>query len=605
LIVGRTGRIWSGFLGALALGTLLLPAAAPAFTQLMVVQPDGKIVLAGNIEPEAASLGRLNSDGSVDRSFGDGGFVIDRRLPGLRALALQPDGKIVGAAVGGSILARYLPDGTPDPAFAGGGVGGSDEPGQEHYIDEQESEVGPLAVLVRPGGDIVVAGVKQVGESEEDSETWVRRYNPRGAFVETVGGVPQPGEVAWARLHDLLEAPNGSLIGAGSTYSFGGNQLVEPILARFLPGSGESFDPSFGGGAGLLRPDFPRKAYLANGFHAIAADGDGLLAAGLSAGTILLARFDLDGNLDTAFGNGGFAAPPIEGPADAAAKRAGNTAESWAEDVAVLPDGGSIVGGGTTQWGKWVKRKSDVDCLRCQQPLLARFDSGGHLDPSFGEGGLLRLRRPNGTVLEGVVEQVVAQPDGKVLVAGIRHQWWKRLPFVARLQPDGSYDPSFGRGGMVTPRFPCTYQPEEQLRRARCVATALVKLSLGQPHSRHPAFSLRVRHTLDWAGLRGLRVILPEELRLTRHFKRKLRVRGRNVGQYIRVEPPSPGRRGPVLVVDDLGATDEVRVRLQRGALVAREPTANRKLKFKLEVEFSDPRWDTWAGTDWVVRRVG
>lgn len=605
MIVRRAGRIWSGILGALALGPLLLPAAALGFTQLMVVQPDGRIVVAGRIEPEAAALGRLESDGSVDRSFGDGGFVIDRRLPGLRALTLQPDGKIVGAAVGGSILARYLPDGTPDPDFAGGGVGGTDEPAQEHFIDEEESEVGPLAALVRPGGDIVVAGVKQVGASEEDNESWVRRYSPRGAFVETVGAVPQPGEVAWARLHDLLEAPNRSLIGAGSTYSFGGNQLVEPILARFLPGSGENFDPSFGGGAGLLRPDFPRKDYLSNGFHAIAADDDGLLAAGLSSGTILLARFDLDGNLDPEFGDGGFAAPPIEGPADAAAQRAGNTAESWAEDVAVLPGGGSVVGGGTTQWGKWVKHRSGFDCLRCQQPLLARFDSGGHLDPIFGEGGLLRLRRPDGAIFEGVVEQVVALPDGKALVAGIRRQWWKRLPFVARLQADGSYDPSFGGGGIVTPRFPCTHQPEEELRRARCVATARVKLRLRQPRSSHPTLSLRVGHTLDWAGLRGLRVILPEELRLTRHFKRKLRVRGRNVGQYIRVEPPSSGRRGPVLVVDDLRATDEVRVWLQRGALVAREPNVHRKLKFKLEVEFVDPRWDTWAGTDWVVRRVG
>jgi hypothetical protein len=82
----------------------------------MVVRPDGKIVLTGETWPNFAALARLEPDGSLDSGFGEGGFVVDRRLPVLTALAAQPDGRIVAVGVGGYQLSRYLSSGRPIPS---------------------------------------------------------------------------------------------------------------------------------------------------------------------------------------------------------------------------------------------------------------------------------------------------------------------------------------------------------------------------------------------------------------------------------------------------------------------------------------------------------
>jgi len=601
------GRSWGAACACLLVG--LVWAVGMARGDVMVVQPDGKIVVLGQVWPEAGALARLDPDGSIDRGFGDRGFVIDHRLPGFRAVGLTPDGRIVGAAVGGFNLARYLPDGTPDPIFAGGGgVGGTDEPDQEHSL---EHGPGPSAMVIRPDGGIVVAGSHPLNDGDPgphplaegvNTEKWVRRYDSAGSLLETVGGIAaSPG--AHLELTDLLEAPDRSLIGTGFTYNYDGRQLVEPILARFVPGSGSPFDPAFGGGVGLLRPSFPRKGYEANEFRSIAADGGGFLAAGQAMGTFLLARFDLEGRLDPSFGEAGFVAPPIDGPATRA--RNGKP-RSWAEDVAAMPSGGILLGGGTSQWARWVKGQFGTHCVGCGQPMLARFDAGGRLDPSFGDDGLLRLRRPDGGILPGRVVQVVPLADGKVLVTGPFHEWGKFAFFVARLNPDGSYDRSFGEGGLVTPRFPCRDHPQAFHRfEPGCLPSLRVAMHLGRTHSRHPVLTLRARHSFAWAGINTLAVTLPEAMRLGPSFEKKVRVRGTSEVGRIRAEPAKAGERGPVLFLEGLGNADEVRLRLGAGATVLRSPREGRRLPFEVWAEFKDNRWDIWAGYDRVTRRVG
>src|SRR4029079_3582639 len=85
-------------------------------TQVTVVQPDGKIILAGNDAHEAV-IARLNSNGDLDRPFGDDGWTrIDIAGKGtVRAVAVLPSGKIL---IGGPIyednyfIARLRADGT-------------------------------------------------------------------------------------------------------------------------------------------------------------------------------------------------------------------------------------------------------------------------------------------------------------------------------------------------------------------------------------------------------------------------------------------------------------------------------------------------------------
>src|SRR5213080_2877267 len=139
-----------------------------AVASSVVIQPDGKIVVAGGAFPLFTFAGnfevvRYNSNGSLDRSFGNGGIVTTTFPQGSYAfdVALQPDGKIIAA---GTVfvdfiigepsdtdfaLARYNPDGTPDATFGNGGQVSTDFVGLEDDA---------FSVLIQPDGKIVAVG---------------------------------------------------------------------------------------------------------------------------------------------------------------------------------------------------------------------------------------------------------------------------------------------------------------------------------------------------------------------------------------------------------------------------------------------------------------
>src|SRR6266853_3860859 len=154
---GSGGRVRTDFPGL---------AAVPSS---VVIQPDGKIVVAGGAFPNFTFLGdfeivRYNSNGSLDTSFGAGG-IVTTSFPGQGsyafALALQSDGKIIAAGtdfVNFSSednsdtdfgLERYNPDGTPDASFGNGGQVTTDFDG---FNDDA------FSVLIQADGKIVAVG---------------------------------------------------------------------------------------------------------------------------------------------------------------------------------------------------------------------------------------------------------------------------------------------------------------------------------------------------------------------------------------------------------------------------------------------------------------
>lgn len=586
------GRDIRGVCSALAAAALLaLAPAAPAAADSLLVQPDGRIVLTGKTWPDFAALARLNPDGSLDAGFGDSGFVVDRRLPSLSALALQPDGRIVGAGLGGYRLARYLPNGAPDPGFGGGGVGGTVDPRQPTYFGSR----GASEIVVRPDGGIVVGGTQEevVGKLTSPQAS-VRRYDGNGGFLETVGQISPPaGEPGVeAHLNGLLERPDGSLIGVGSYYSSASEKGTEALLARFVPGSGTAYDPAFGGGVGLVRPDFPPREWSRTEARDVVADGDGVLVGGQAGGTLLLARFKPDGALDPAFGNGGFVNPPVAGALKSTFFNNFGLAGSWAEALAVTAEDDIVLGGGTTQWSRVEVNKVGPFCVECPQPVLARFDSSGHLDPSFGEGGLLRLLRPDGGVIEGAVEEAIALADGKLLVKGMLsgQKLAFGAPFVARLNPDGSYDPSFGSGGWTVPAFPCVKRSYWQLRSESCLPTIRTTLRLKGLRKGRPTLSLRVRPEEEWARIGRVKVTLPPMLRPRNGFRKRARVvpvEGASARGKVRSRRAKNGHFQRRLFFDHLGWAREMRATLPAGSLevFGQLPKRGRKLSFQLDLE--------------------
>ncbi|WP_456448023.1 delta-60 repeat domain-containing protein [Oceanithermus sp.] len=132
--------------------------------------PDGKIMVAGQVTDSSShgfpALVRLNANGSLDASFGSGGWQVLSSAPtgALYALALQPDGKLLLAgnapdtslSYAAFLLARLLPGGGLDPGFGDGGLS----------ITEFGGDAWIRALALQPDGRIVVAGYANGAGSE-------------------------------------------------------------------------------------------------------------------------------------------------------------------------------------------------------------------------------------------------------------------------------------------------------------------------------------------------------------------------------------------------------------------------------------------------------
>ena len=110
----------------------LLSVPAPNFRVYdAAMLADGKILLAGSHFPGGNAvdffMARLNPDGSPDATFGNAGIVSINQgsFDVINRIALQPDGKIVGAgytsdAGGFQAVLRLNANGSLDPTFGGG-----------------------------------------------------------------------------------------------------------------------------------------------------------------------------------------------------------------------------------------------------------------------------------------------------------------------------------------------------------------------------------------------------------------------------------------------------------------------------------------------------
>lgn len=156
----------------------------------LIIQPDGKILAIGvsNLgqSPTTGSrvdplLVRYNSDGTLDSSFGNGGIVLTELEASsyLSSAVLQPDGKIIvaGTYYGSTqldfLLIRYLSNGSLDTSFGNNGVV------KTNFSSNMESQ--SLAVVSRqPDGKIIVAGTGYF-------TVIVARYNENGSLDQTFG----------------------------------------------------------------------------------------------------------------------------------------------------------------------------------------------------------------------------------------------------------------------------------------------------------------------------------------------------------------------------------------------------------------------------------
>jgi uncharacterized delta-60 repeat protein len=77
---------------------------------------------------------------------------------------------------------------------------------------------------------------------------------------------------------------------------------------------------------------------------------------------------------------------------------------------------------------------------------VARYTSAGRLDRTFGSDRLATTSLGRGPI---IANATAIQPDGRIIVAG---RAANRI-LLARYQPNGSLDPTFGEGGLVNAKF--------------------------------------------------------------------------------------------------------------------------------------------------------
>jgi uncharacterized delta-60 repeat protein len=324
----------------------------------VALQADGKIVLAGSLEPGSGRIGfalaRYTKRGRLDPSFAQGGKVVTRfgggrSVSAAGTLAIQPDGKIV--ALGGwyrspingpsfIALARYTPRGRLDPSFGQGGkVVTSFGP---------RSDVGAGALLIQPDGKLVVAGEYSSGPGDSFAVA-LARYKSDGTLDPSFG---TDGRVV-SKLGGYVGGASAAVLQSDGKIVIDAYEQVRSYLARYTADG--KLDSSFGVGGKSVAS----KRVLLR--LALQRDGKLILAGSVIAGhgrAFFLGRYTQEGEVDSSFGRGGKVFTDFGSPAVANA-------------LAVQANGKIVVAGS--------RRFNDF--------AVARYTSCGRLDGSFGGGG--------------------------------------------------------------------------------------------------------------------------------------------------------------------------------------------------------------------------
>ena len=176
------GSLDTGFGSAGRVSTdVVVGGVVEEIARAVAVQADGKIVVAGHVRtpggPLSFVLARYLANGSLDAGFGSAGLVVGPVVGRALAVALQPDGRIVVAgddAAGDFRVARYLADGTLDASFGTGGQVTTDIAGGTDTARN---------LVLQPNGAIVVSG----DPFGNDLGTDVARYTAAGVLDASFG----------------------------------------------------------------------------------------------------------------------------------------------------------------------------------------------------------------------------------------------------------------------------------------------------------------------------------------------------------------------------------------------------------------------------------
>lgn len=368
----------------------------------------GRVVALAALAVLVCASAAFAAPGDLDPSYGSGGkATVDLTSnEGAFALRLQPDGKLV---LGGyddsskkyrmSAVFRLNQDGSRDLGF--------------HVNGETQFDLGSAsvfnAVALQSDGKVVLAGQT----TATGGDFTVGRVNADGSPDTTFSGPTGAGTVQFFgndAAHAVLVQPDGSIVLAG----YGG---PNNNLAQTRVNSTGGLDFNFGG-LGLAEENLGGTEL---GFAAALQPDGKIITVGSTSGAsdIALSRINGNGSPDTTVENNGVISLTVGGA-------------DIGRAVWVLPDGKILVAGGGGPG-------NDMFVLRLNSDLTS--------DDSFGKNGFTLID------FGGVddARAIAVQANGKIVLAGSTNNGGDMA--VARLQPGGTLDTTFGSGGKKTIDF--------------------------------------------------------------------------------------------------------------------------------------------------------
>lgn len=438
---------------------------------------DGRIVVAGfGINTNQGNyqdadrwiVARFLEDGTPDPGFGTDGWVstdVFEYSPsyysGDPPVGVATDGNatiLVGNRAGSAgqrevVIVRYLDDGSLDPGFGTDGVLAYDNGLRPHAF-----------------GVAVEANRILVGMTTYESNTpshKVVAFQSNGALSQSYGngGVADFAPGTSMGMQRMLGREEGGVVLQGTTYDYQTGLYKTAVVA--LDASGE-LDTSFsgdgiltlasleywtlsmkarpGGGLALLQRqrnsydgrvqlissggatsgNFPVTALDYRYDFAVLSDGSVVTAGYGSSGGFAAARYSAAGQLDTSFGTQGVAIHDL------------GSSYAYSRFATALPGDGILLIGQRRS----TETASDL--------AVAKLLPGGGLDSSFGGGSGYATVDVQTSLLERAQDLVALQGDGKLLVLGISRGFTQADTgtLLARYEPDGTLDPTFGQDGI-------------------------------------------------------------------------------------------------------------------------------------------------------------
>jgi uncharacterized delta-60 repeat protein len=362
----------------------------------VAIQSDGRIVVAG-VTNDASNdsglaLARLNTDGSLDLSFGVNGKITTPGVDNASAVAIQSDGKILAAGGYSEFeLARYNTNGSLDTSFGTNGIAKA----------LLGTSAGAQAVGIQLDGKIVVSGHFQTSGPEQFA---LARFNTNGTLDSSFGnaGAVLTTIEAGCAAYGAGIQPDGKSVATGIAVAQNGSVVnADFAVARY--NTNGALDLTFGS---LGRTTNNAGGSTLDGAYAMAIQPDGkiVLAGAAAIGNfpgplidiegvnsfVALTRFNTNGAPDTTFGSDGTVLTEVGSYSD------------YALSLALQPNGKILVAGasesGNYQW------------------FVQRYNFDGSLDSTYGDNGVRFVNFGSGT--NEFAYAVALDSSGRAVVAG-------------------------------------------------------------------------------------------------------------------------------------------------------------------------------------------